>query len=78
MFLNLVEEEARMNQIFYVGNEMAVKWNDDQSTGQAAARIQERYESKDQMEESWTLSEYYIVHFSLISVSILLVKLGRY
>ena len=62
MFLNLVEEEARMNQIFYVGNEMAVKWNDDQSTGQAAARIQERYESKDQMEESWTLNTTFLSH----------------
>ena len=67
MFLNLVEEEARMNQIFYVGNEMAVKWNDDQSTGQAAARIQERYESKDQMEESWTLSTTFLSHICFYS-----------
>ena len=67
MFLNLVEEEARMNQIFYVGNEMAVKWYDDQSTGQAAARIQERYESKDQMEESWTLYTTFLSHIYLYS-----------
>ena len=37
MFLNLVdEEEARMNQIFYVGNEMAVKRTDDQWPGRGS------------------------------------------
>ena len=37
MFLNLVDEEAaRMNQIFYVGNEMAVKRTDDRWPGRGS------------------------------------------
>ena len=69
MFLNLVDEEAaRMNQIFYVGNEMAVKRTDDQWPGLAAAQIQERYESKDQMEESWAFNTMFLFHTCFYSL----------
>ena len=41
--------------------------------GLAAAQIQERYESKDQMEESWAFNTMFLFH----TYFYILVKLGR-